>query len=319
MISELELIHKIKKWIPRKLQGEFAIGDDAAVLQLPKGEKMIYTADMLVDGIDFLTQDSKRNQKGYLSAYQAGHKALAVNLSDIAAMGARPHACVISIGLPSNWKESWLREFYKGIVELASQYKVLVCGGDITRAREFFVSVAMTGFAKASEITARSGAKAGDWIGITGSLGGSILKKHASFKPRVPEARFLAQSFKLSSMIDVSDGLLQDLTHILENSKKSACLEMVEIPISEDAVILGSRDPMKALEHACTDGEDFELLFTVPDSQKKKLTQVWQKKFPKTPLSWIGRILPGGGKIQWQCLGKNIPAPRFKRLGYQHF
>lgn len=319
MIPEFELIQKIKEWIPRKVQGDFPIGDDAAVLSVPKGQKLVYTVDTLVDGIDFLTQPAQRKQKGFLTAAQAGRKALAVNLSDMAAMGAQPYACVISLGLPKNWKENWLRDFYKGLVELAVKHRVLICGGDITASREFFVSIALTGFAKPSEIVPRFGAKAGDWIGVTGSLGGSILGKHADFKPRLDEARFLTQSFKPTSMIDISDGLIQDLGHLLKNSQKSACLEMIEIPISEAAVEVGKGDPMKSLEHACTDGEDFELLFTVSGKYKKKLTEAWRKKFPKVMLSWIGQILPGQGKIYWQCLGKNTPAPQFKQTGYQHF
>lgn len=315
MISELKLIEKIKKWIPRELQAEIPIGDDAAVFPVPAGKKLVYTIDSIVEGVDFLRSGQKL---GVLSAEEIGHKALAINLSDLAAMGAEPYACVLSLGIPKNYSESWIRSFYKGFVSLASEFKVLCAGGDLSQSQNFFASVALIGFGDPKKIVSRSGAKPGDWIAVTGALGGSLLGKHGRFQPRLKPSHFLVQRFKPNSMIDISDGLLQDLGHILENSKVGADLNLAEIPISQSAVTRAKGNPLKALEHACTDGEDFELLFTISSDLKVKLDKVWPKKFPKLPLSWVGRIQKQKG-IRWNCLGKAMQAPQFKKSGFQHF
>lgn len=316
MISEFKLIEKIKKIIPPHLQCELGIGDDAAVLKIPFGEKLIMTTDSIVAGVDF---HFEKKRMGFATAAQAGRKALAVNLSDLAAMGAKPLACVISLGIPPSMKESWILDFYRGFVQLAKEYKIRCAGGDLSRAKEFFASVTAIGSAKSPEIVMRSQAKPGDWIAVTGSLGGSLTGKHHAFKPRIQEARFLAQFFKPTAMIDISDGFLQDLGHILKSSHTGAALELSEIPISQSAMILAGKHPQKALERACTDGEDFELLFTVPASRRIKLEKAWEKHFSNVPLSWIGRITPRKWNIDWMFQNKKVLLPKFKRAGYQHF
>lgn len=319
MISEFKLIEKIKKIIPRNLQCELGIGDDAAVLKTPPGEKLIVATDALVEGIDFFYKKKHFQKWGWVNAAQAGRKALAVNLSDLAAMGAKPLACVVSLGIPSSMKVSWILDFYRGLVHLAKPYGIHCAGGDLSRAKYFFASVTVMGSAKASEIVTRSHARSGDWIALTGALGGSLIEKHHAFKPRVEEARFLARFFKPTAMIDISDGLLQDLCHLLENSHVGAALELSEIPISQSAILLAANHPQKALERACTDGEDFELLFTLSASRKMKLEKAWKKHFSNVLLSWIGRITPRKGKIDWMFQGKKVLVPTFKRAGYQHF
>ena len=211
----------------------------------------------------------------------AGRKALAINLSDLAAMGAEPTAFLIALGISSSMKKSWILRFYKGMMDLAKQYNVKCVGGDITRAKEFFVSITLIGQAKQEEIIRRAGARNGDWIAVTGNLGGSILKHHYSFEPRIKEARFLTTQFRPTSMIDISDGFLQDLEHILKASGVSAEIHLDKIPVSQDA---------RNLESALTGGEDFELLFTMPQNTKSALEKVWAKKFPKVQLSWVGKI-----------------------------
>ena len=313
-MNEFDLIEKIKKKIPRSLQGEIGIGDDAGVLTPPPGKKIIWTVDAIVEGVDF---HSHPPRPGYLSAEQAGRKALAINLSDLAAMGAQPLGCVITLGIPRRMSEKWLLRFYDGLIRLARQYRVACVGGDITQASEFFCSIALAGFGGRHSMVRRSGAKPGNWIAVTGALGGSIQAHHASFTPRLREARFLVEHFKPTAMIDISDGLTQDLGHLLKSSNAGAVLEMSEIPISQEAARLAKNDPMKALERACTDGEDFELLFTMPDSFKTKLERTWRKRFPQVPLSWIGRIQKQKG-IRWSLKGKTIPL-KFKKSGYRHF
>jgi thiamine-monophosphate kinase len=317
-MNEFALIDKIKKKIPKNLQGPLGIGDDAGGLKAPKGHEIVWTVDAMVEGIDFLRVEKSKKRLGALSPEQAGRKALAINLSDLAAMGAKPLGCVVSLGIPPNMPEKWVLRFYDGLITFAKQYKTACVGGDITSAPKFFASVSLAGSAPAKSLVRRSGAKPGHGIAVTGALGGSLRGSHASFTPRIEEACFLAQSFKPSAMIDISDGLLQDLGHILESSKAGAEIEMGEIPISKDAARMANRNPMKAVERACTDGEDFELLFTVPASNKQKLTKVWQRKFPEVPLSWIGRVEKQKG-VRWTFKGRKIRAPQFKRLGFQHF
>jgi thiamine-monophosphate kinase len=308
-MDEFKLIEKIKKKIPRALQGEIGIGDDAGIFTPPPGQSVVWTVDALVDGVDFRRKE--------LAPEIIGRKALAINLSDLAAMGAKPLGCVITLGLPGTTPESWVLRFYDGLVKIAKEYGVLCVGGDLTRASEISVSIAMAGSVPRGAAVRRNGAKPGHWIAVTGALGGSISGHHAGFTPRVREAQFL-RAFKPSAMIDISDGLIQDLGHILKNSKVGASLEMSEIPMTAEAVRLEKRNAMKAFERACTDGEDFELLFTLPAAAKLRLARAWEKKFPKVPLSWIGRIERPKG-LRWTLRGKPIPAPRFKSRGYRHF
>jgi thiamine-monophosphate kinase len=264
-----------------------------------------------VDGVDFVL--------GKASPQKVGRKALAVNLSDIAAMGGEPMACVIALGIPPRLTERWLGQFYRGLVRLAKKYNTLCAGGDISRSRQFFVSIALLGKVPAKELVTRGGARAGDWIGVTGRLGGSILGRHLDFEPRIREARFLASRFHPSSMIDISDGLLQDLDHILKQSGVGARLDIQKIPISQEAKKLAAGHAKKALEHALTDGEDFELLFTVSPSKAKKLTRAWKNRFSQVPLTWIGVVTKEKGKVTWTYGSESVRSPRFHQPGYRHF
>ena len=311
MKSEFALIELLRKKIPRKMQGSFGIGDDAAVLPGSAGEKLLFTTDVLVEGVDFI--------RGKTRARLVGRKALAVNLSDIAAMGATPHAFVISLGIPRKLSEKWILKFYGGMIALAKKYKVLCVGGDISRSRQFFASMAMIGRTRPGEVVTRGGARPGDLIAVTGRLGGSILGRHLRFEPRIPEARFLAARFHPTAMMDLSDGLWQDLGHILKGSGVGAKLALDKIPVSRDAFKLARGNSGAALRHALTDGEDFELLFTLPVVKKESLERAWKLRFPRLPLSWIGRIVAGAGPISCLRKGKPTAPPRLAKKGYSHF
>ena len=311
MLNEFELIERLKRKIPRKLQGRYGIGDDAAVLDGPGPAKWLFTTDAMVEGVDFI--------RGKIATEMAGRKALAMNLSDIAAMGSEPVAFVVTLGIPRNLKISWLEKFYEGMIRLAKKYKTSCVGGDITSAKQFFCSIALMGRANPGTFITRAGAKAGDWIGVTGMLGGSILGRHFRFEPRIHEARFLAREFRPNAMMDISDGLLQDLGHILKSSGVGARLDLDRIPVSRAAQKLSGGDQTKALKHALTDGEDFELLFTVSPRLKNRLERAWKRRFLRLSLSWIGRIQPGKGKIDCFRGKKSVPAPRFRKTGFSHF
>lgn len=307
MKSEFELIETLKKKIPKNLQGLIGIGDDTGVFA---GQgKFLFTTDAVVDGVDFISAKIKPEL--------AGRKALAVNLSDIAAMGGDPVAFVVTLGIPKGFPQSWVEKFYDGLIKLAKKHKVACVGGDMSGADQFFASIALIGKAS-GPVVKRSGARKGDWIGVTGHLGGSILAHHHSFEPRLKEGKYLAAS-GATSMLDISDGLGQDLSHILNSSRVGARLVAREIPLSKDAFLLSAKDRVPPLQHAFSDGEDFELLFTMPASKKKRLELKWAKLFPGVRLSWIGRIVPGKGKITWQKIHRQLAVPPLKRKGFTHF
>ncbi len=310
-LNEFDLIKRIIKKIPRKLQGPLGIGDDTAVLNFRGKKKWLFTTDVLVDGVDFIS--------GKTPPRLVGRKALAVNISDVAAMGGEPSACLVSLGIPRRFNPRWIDLFYDGLIQLAQKYKIQCAGGDISRSREFFVSVALLGISQSGKIITRSDACRGDAIFVTGELGGSILRHHLLFEPRLEESRFLIRYFHPTSMIDISDGLIQDLEHILELSRCGASMDVAFIPVSRDARRLAKGNRVRALEHALTDGEDFELLFTVPSREKEKLLSAWKKRFPKVSLSVIGEMTSARQKIVWCREGKRVPAPKLKKKGFSHF
>ncbi len=308
-LNEFQLIEKIRKKIPRRLQGDIGIGDDAAVFDGHSG-KWLLTADIITDRIDFHYAKTKPED--------VGRKALAINLSDIAAMGGVPVACVVSLGLPRMVSSRWVERFYAGLSALASRYDTLCVGGDISASRVLFISVALLGKVRRGQIIKRAGCRIGDVIGVTGRLGGSIRGRHVSFQPRVREAQFLTGRFRPTAMIDLSDGLFQDLGHLLNRSYVSAEIDLSRIPISKTARIMSKNDRKSALRHALTDGEDFELLFTISSRRQAALSRAWKKKFPDVPLTWLGKIRKGKPQVRWMDQGKPIRL-RWKRKGYAHF
>jgi thiamine-monophosphate kinase len=252
-IGEFGLIERIKKSIKTDSSVIVGSGDDCAVLEYNKTHYQLFTCDMLVEGVDFTRETDP---------YLIGRKALAVSLSDIAACGGVAHHAVVSLGLPKNTSVEKIDKIIKGINDLAKIYKINIVGGDISRCAQLVVDVSMLGVVEKKFLVRRSTAQRGDIIMVSGELGGSIKGKHLRFTPRLEEARFLVKNFKLNAMIDISDGLTQDLGHILEASNQGAVIFESLIPVSEFA---------RGLEDALTSGEDFELLFTMPRAQAKKL------------------------------------------------
>ena len=310
-MNEFSFIEYLKKNVPLSGRVRVGIGDDAAVIDVDKGKKLVVSTDVIVENVDFRIAE--------LSPEKIGRKALAVNLSDMAAMGATPTAFVVSIGKPKRITIAWLKRFYNGLLELARQYDVACIGGDFSGSREFFASVTIFGEVSAHQFIKRSGAMQGDWIGVTGTLGGSLRRHHWDFTPRVREGLFLAKRLTPTAMIDISDGLLQDLVHILKASKVGAVLDLDAIPVSADACRFNAGNKAKALARALGDGEDFELLFTVTPWKKKALEKRWKKRFPKVPLSWIGKIEGKRTQVNWSVNGKAVAAPKIQQKGFTHF
>ena len=238
-------------------------GDDAAVLRPPSRAQLI-TTDMLLDGSCFLLAEA--------GPYRVGRKAMAVNLSDIAAMAGVPVAAVVSVGLPRDGGADLAQELDRGLRAEADAFGVALVGGDTNSwTGPLAISVTLLGEATERGPVLRSGARVGDWIMVTGPLGGSILGHHLDFTPRVREALRLHECADLHAMIDISDGLAKDLHHLCEESQCGAVLNAAAIPISAAAVELASRDGRPALDHALSDGEDFELVFAVTPEEGERL------------------------------------------------
>jgi len=225
-----------------------------------------------------------------------GRKALARCLSDVAAMAGKPGAALVTLGLPGNFEPEIVEKIYVGLNALARQHGVAIVGGETTLNPErIFLSVALLGWVEKGRAVLRSGAKPGEALFVTGELGGSRAGKHLDFDPRLAEARWLAARFAVHAMIDLSDGLAGDLRHMLKASGVGAELLKSAIPISRAARQLARQgDSAKpALVAALTDGEDFELLFTVPQKDAVPLLDAWKKQFPGLRLSCIGKVTAG--------------------------
>lgn len=297
-LGEFGLIDEIKKWVPLK-KNIVGIGDDAAVFRSRSGMNQLLAIDTLVEGVDFLCKKA--------APQEIGRKALAINLSDIAAMGGIPKVAVVSLSLPPRTTFEFVKGFYEGIRKLSQKFGVSIVGGDLSRAKVISSSIALLGEAQPKFTIYRKGAKVGDFICVTGRLGGSILGKHLNFTPRIKEGQFLAKQ-GVSAMIDVSDGLEQDLKHITDESGVGGMIDERKIPVSKEALKLACGDRRKALRRALSDGEDFELLFTISEDRLYALERAWRKKF-KLPLTQIGKIVAR----------KNATLEMRKRLGFQHF
>jgi thiamine-monophosphate kinase len=247
---------------PRVLVGP---GDDTAVL-VPPARPLLVTTDMLMDGTDFILAD--------VGPRAAGRKAMAVNLSDIAAMAGVPTAAVVSVALPKAGGRSVGEELYVGIRDAADDFGVAVVGGDTNSwGGALVVSVTLLGEAMPKGPVTRAGAKPGDWVMLTGPVGGSLLGRHLTFTPRVREAQKLLEAADLHAMIDLSDGLAADLAHVLEESRCGAVLDAAAVPIHPDAVTRARATGRPPLDHALGDGEDFELLFTASPADGERLVR----------------------------------------------
>ena len=231
------------------------IGDDTAILKTDPSKELLFTTDMIIQDKHFRLKDA--------TAYEIGRKALAVNLSDIAAMGGIPRHAVVSIGFPGDLSQKFVTDLYEGIRVLARKFHVNLVGGDTNASEKLVISIALLGECEKSKAVQRSGAKLGDVIFVSGELGGSYRsKKHVLFMPRIEEAQFLVKNFKLGAMMDISDGLAGDIHRIAEESRVGALLCREAVPVSKAA---------SGFEAALTDGEDFELLFTLSPREAARL------------------------------------------------
>lgn len=301
-MAEFDFIERIRRRVTDRFPVLHGIGDDAAVLS-ETGHPWLVTTDMLMEGTDFTFPET--------SPELAGRKSLAVNLSDIAAMAGIPTVAFVSIALPQHRGAAFADAFFSGLLSLAEEYEVLLAGGDTnTWQGPLVVNVTLLGHPCGKSPVLRSGAKAGDQIFVTGELGGSIAGHHLTFMPRVQEAQQLANLVDLNAMIDISDGLAADLHHILSASQVGAVIDAAKIPIRDAARTMA--DDRSPLQHALSDGEDFELLFTVSKSDAIKLQESWPEA---TRLTCIGEISADRGCLLRDENGNRQELPAW---GWEH-
>jgi thiamine-monophosphate kinase len=328
-LGEFGLIRNIQRLSLRKSSSALiGIGDDAAALKVSSSKTLLVTTDMLLEEIHF--------DFSFTDFHSLGWKSAAANLSDIAAMGGVPRYCLTSIGIPDHISVEQIKDFYRGFHSLMKTHKTVLVGGDTCHSGTgMVISVTVLGEIEKTKILARSGAKPGDKIFVTGTLGDSaagleilkngargqglkskgaeakrLIDKHLRPVARVAEGRAIALSGCASAMIDISDGLSSDLSHICEQSGVGAEIRSDRIPISPALLKLSGGLTMPVLFYALSGGEDYELLFTVPPGKIKRLQSL---HIPVTEIGTIKR-----GKTVLLVNGSN----RKRRLqpdGYDHF
>lgn len=267
------------------------IGDDCAVLRVPRGHQMLVTTDFSLEGIHF--------RRDWHPAEVVGYRCLARGLSDIAAMGGQPVAAFLSLALPRNLSQAWVRQFMHGLIRLAQQFGVTLAGGDTAESQNgILADIIVVGTVPKGESVLRSGARAGDFVYVSGKLGGSEAAvarmrrepkrklnqreypQHFFPQPRIELGRVLRERNLASAMIDISDGLSTDLAHICEESGVGAEIQAELIP----RAVIGRPLRLVSLQLALHGGEDYELLFTAPPGKRIP------SRIAGTPITQIGRI-----------------------------
>jgi thiamine-monophosphate kinase len=324
-IGEFGLINRIRRWTstsdPALLKG---IGDDVAVIGI--GEKAwLVTTDLLIEDIHF--------ELTWTDPFHLGRKALFVNLSDIAAMGGIPKYFLISLGVPKNLSLSFFSSFYRGLKDGAKRFGVDLIGGDTSVSQKIIINICLLGEGKKGNLLFRSGARVGDDLFVSGTLGDAalglkilqkngprgrlkgLIKKHLSPSPRIQLGQALAWNHWATAMIDVSDGLLIDTNHLLEESGVGARIWEDRIPLSklyQEWIHCFSKSPYGL---ALSGGEDYELLFTATPEMRRKILHVALSL--KIPITQIGLIVPK--KEGLHLIRKDGKEYAPSRLGFEHF
>jgi thiamine-monophosphate kinase len=330
MTGEFDFIHnllnKTTKNKPQFSAVKIGIGDDCAVISQNSKTDLVVTADLLVEDIDF--------RLDWTRAEFVGHKALAVSLSDIAAMGAKPLWALVSIGIPEKiWKTDFVEKFYAGWFNLAKKFNVELAGGDVSRTPDkTVIDSIVAGETKKDRAVLRSGAKVGDLIFVTGKLGDAaaglrllengcrldsekgsrknFIRKQLAPNPQIEIGFKLSEKKLATAMLDLSDGLSSDLAHLCRASKVGARLVAEKIPFETNLqqVLRQNED---VISFALNGGEDFELLFTARPKDKNKLEKLFGEK-----ITCIGQITDDVEKIELADVSKTI---LLEPQGFRHF
>lgn len=315
-ISEIGEFGLIKRLAPGTIinRGNVikGIGDDAAVLSVSPGNLLLVSTDMLVEGVHFIWEK--------ISPFQLGHKAMAVNLSDIAAMGGIPRHVLVSMALTPSITVEEVEELYSGMMSLLSRWSVNLVGGDTVKSVVLTIDVTILGEAAPGRVLTRDGAMPGDVIMVTGRLGDSaagleilmneelfenfsgedreeLLKAHLQPVPRLDQSRLLAGMGCVTAMMDLSDGLGGDIRHICESSGVGAKIFLDRLPYSERAGRLAYRAGKNVVRWALCGGEDYELLFTVPPGRELEVKEAFAAE-GLGPVTAVGMITEGGAGVE---------------------
>jgi len=309
-LDEFELIARLTRNLPTNASTVVGPGDDCAVLDLGLPDRwFLFKTDAVVEGVHFHKSATPE---------RIGHKALARCLSDVAAMAGTPTHALVTLALPPGFDLAFVEGLYAGMRALAARHHVALVGGETTADPEhIWLSLAVLGTVTPGKCPLRSGAKAGDALFVTGELGGSIAGKHLDFEPRLVEARWLVQHYPIHAMIDLSDGLAGDLRHVLNASGVGAELRAGSLPISRAArhAARASATAKPPLVAALTDGEDYELLFTVASRDAVPLLDAWKRTFPSVKLTCVGKITAAPGLTLIDKKGRRS----LTADGYVHF
>jgi len=333
-LGEFGLIDRFRSRLhTRSPRVKTGIGDDCAVFSTQTGTLQLVSTDALVESVHF---DLKT-----ISAAQLGHKVLVANASDIAAMGGKPYLAMISLGLPQSTPVKFLDGLYTGLETACQAYRIELAGGDtVASPKHLFINICILGEARRNRVFTRTGAQPGDQILVTGTPGDSSLglrllqsekkksitltkhvrhltQRHLEPSPRLDEAGLLARSkLRVTSMIDVSDGLVQDLTHLCRPGKLGAILYEDHLPRSQALESVCKKMGYSSLDYILSGGEDYELLFTLKKEDAKKIKRLFLKAH--TPASLIGEVTSSSGKIILE--GENGGRRNLKpSAGFNHF
>jgi thiamine-monophosphate kinase len=321
-IGEFALIAAIKEMAATGEGVVKGIGDDVAVLRPFAGKVCLATTDLLLEGVHF--------RRAYIDPYRLGRKAVAVNLSDIASCGGTPRAMLASLTIAPDAELAFVQALYQGMIDQAKEFEVSLVGGDTSQGERLMISITLLGEAEEEKVIYRSGAKKGDLIFVTGTLGdaalgleqlkqgkreGGMVQKHLTPLPRVKEGQEIALQGLATAMIDISDGLLADLGHIAEASRVGADVRLSKLPLSEayqKEIRSYSPDPYRL---ALSGGEDYELLFTAAPEKEQAVAELARKLgIPITAIGEVVAVAAGVRVIDER--GKEYP---LKNKGHDHF
>lgn len=316
MMTEFGLIAQAAALCQKSTSNGFeGIGDDCAILPVGNGEALVYTADLLVEGVHFLRHAA--------TPEEIAHKALHVNLSDVAAMGVRPVATLLSVALPrETMTGDWAERFMQGYIAASNEASVALVGGDTTASqRDIVINVTAIGRGPEAHLKRRSGAEIGDWICVGAPLGASgaglrdilagnhdtpAARIHKRPQAQIEEGVWLGSRREVHAMMDISDGIASDLKHLFDRSHCGAEVELTQLPIA----------PGADEELALTAGEEYSLLFTVEAAALEQLRSDYQKQFG-TPPHPVGRIVPRTEKpLRWLRNGVEIEGTW---QGFRHY
>lgn len=299
-LGEFGLIERLGKIAGEAPEGEVWAGDDTAVLRAPGGT-ILFTSDLLIEGVHFDLE--------LTGAVDLGYKSIAVNVSDVAAMGGTPRRALVSMGLKPDIEVEWLEQLYEGMRQCCDEFGLAIAGGDLSRSECLLISVALIGNPAGRRVVERTGARAGDVIAVTGTLGASaagyrllragiadrpdLVKAHLRPVPRVKEAEVLRTHFP-TAMIDLSDGFAADLGHICEASAVGVVVEGAALPLVD---LKGLGIDRGALQLGLGGGEDYELCFTIP-GERFEAAALAVTEATGTVVTKVGEVVEAGrGKI----------------------